>query len=201
MATSSDRSTRRKGTAWPWTSRGSLYLGQNTVRKYDPKTGKMLMEVPARSGERQRQAVRRCRPSRSACRVGQRRSSGRVHRRQDARRWRPRRPRWRGGGGGDRRDASAAAAGGLHRQVSADHADDRRAASRRFAPTMRPTRFTSRTTPSAAASWCSSMDTFAFKRGWGAYGHKLSEISTKTGRSRLHAGRPDGQGVRRPPHA
>src|SRR5262249_57412391 len=24
-----------------------------------------------------------------------------------------------------------------------------------------------------------SLDTFEFKRGWGAYGHKLSEISTK----------------------
>src|ERR1700740_3823301 len=26
--------------------KGFLYLGQNDVRKYDPKTGKMLMEVP-----------------------------------------------------------------------------------------------------------------------------------------------------------
>ena len=25
---------------------GFVYLGQNTVRKYDPKTGKMLMAVP-----------------------------------------------------------------------------------------------------------------------------------------------------------
>ena len=25
---------------------GFVYLGQNTVRKYDPKTGKMLMDVP-----------------------------------------------------------------------------------------------------------------------------------------------------------
>ena len=44
-----------------------------------------------------------------------------------------------------------------------------------------------------------SLDKFEFKRGWGAYGHKLSEISTDPCRPRLQAQRSHGQGVRRPP--
>ena len=43
-----------------------------------------------------------------------------------------------------------------------------------------------------------SLDTFQFKRGWGAYGHKLSEISTNPRRPRLRSGRPHGQRVCRP---
>ena len=45
-----------------------------------------------------------------------------------------------------------------------------------------------------------SLDKFEFKRGWGAYGHKLSEISTQARGPCLHAEWSDGQGVRRPPH-
>ena len=50
-ATSSATSIRRKGTAWRWTAKDSSTSGTpstdlNTVRKYDPKTGKLLAEVP-----------------------------------------------------------------------------------------------------------------------------------------------------------
>ena len=38
--------------------KGFLYLGQNTVRKFDPKTGQMLMAVPHVQETRQWQAVR-----------------------------------------------------------------------------------------------------------------------------------------------
>ncbi len=46
---------------------GFIYIGQNTVRKYDPKTGKMLAAIPHIPETRQRAAVRR----QSANRVGE----------------------------------------------------------------------------------------------------------------------------------
>ena len=45
------------------------------------------------------------------------------------------------------------------------------------------------------------LDTFKFKRGWGAYGHKLSEMSTDDADRAYTPGGPDAQGVPRPPHA
>ena len=44
-----------------------------------------------------------------------------------------------------------------------------------------------------------SLDKFEFKRGWGAYGHKLSRNQHQARRPRLQAERSHGQGVRRPP--
>ena len=38
---------------------GFIYLGQNTVRKYDPKTGKMLVAIPHIPETPDGQAVRR----------------------------------------------------------------------------------------------------------------------------------------------
>ena len=49
---SSARSTRPRGTAWTWTTRGSSISGQDTVRKYDPATGQVVAEV-ARTPERE----------------------------------------------------------------------------------------------------------------------------------------------------
>ena len=45
------------------------------------------------------------------------------------------------------------------------------------------------------------LDTFKFKRGWGAYGHALSEMTTNDAGPRLYSRRADAQGVPRPPHA
>ena len=44
------------------------------------------------------------------------------------------------------------------------------------------------------------LDTFAFKRGWGAYGKPLAQISVSDA-DRDTAERPDAQGLQRAPHA
>ncbi len=122
-------------------SQGFVYIGQNTVRKYDPKTGMMVKEV-ARAAEAQPQA---------------------------------------GGGGGRGRGADPAAQAAA---VAAFRA--------KYPPTTpmivgqieeirldEPAR-----EMYVADSYLGGrvmvfdLDTFAFKRGWGAYGHQLSEIST-----------------------
>ncbi len=99
--------------------KGFVYLGQNTVRKYDPKTGKMLMAVPhvRRRPMASRSTIR---PSQSQAGRGQRRACGRLHHRAWRSAQRSRRCR-RGG-----RHAGRVAEHGLHRQVSADHPDDHR---------------------------------------------------------------------------
>ena len=51
-ATSSGGSIQPRGTAWTWTDEGYAYIGQDTVRKYDPRTGEILAEV-ARTPERE----------------------------------------------------------------------------------------------------------------------------------------------------
>jgi len=121
-------------------SQGFVYIGQNTVRKYDPKTGMMVKEVQ-RAPDTQPQA----------------------------------------GGGGRGRGADPAAQAAA---VAAFRA--------KYPPTTpmivgqieeirldEPAR-----EMYVADSYLGGrvmvfdLDTFAFKRGWGAYGHKLSEIST-----------------------
>ena len=152
-------------------SKGFVYLGNsvkgmNTVRKYDPKTGKLLMEVPRApeaqgggGGDADEQPVSR-QPGRG--------TNGPVGTFPN-----------QGGGGGGRGGANAEAA---------------RAAAAAFLAKYPPT------TPmivgqieevrldepahelyAADSSFGGrvmvfDLDTFAFKRGWGAYGHKLSEI-------------------------
>jgi DNA-binding beta-propeller fold protein YncE len=153
-------------------SKGFVYLGNsvkgmNTVRKYDPKSGKLLMEVPRTpetqnggGGDADAQPVNR-QPGRG--------TNGPVGTF----------PNQGGGGGGGRGGANAEAA---------------RAAAAAFLAKYPPT------TPmivgqieevrldepahelyAADSSFGGrvmvfDLDTFAFKRGWGAYGHKLSEI-------------------------
>ncbi len=121
-------------------SQGSVYIGQDTVRKYDPKTGKMVKEV-ARAPEAQPQ----------------------------------------GGGGRGRGNADAAAQAAA---VAAFRA--------KYPPTTpmivgqieeirldEPAR-----EMYVADSYLGGrvmvfdLDTFAFKRGWGAYGKPLAQIST-----------------------
>ena len=104
---------------------GFIYIGQNTVRKYDPKTGKMLAAIPHIPETANGQ------PFDDNPRIGWVKGQGTagpvagfitVARRRARRTWRARRRsrrrRWS-------RDAGATAADSVHRQVSADHADDR----------------------------------------------------------------------------
>ena len=168
---------------------GFVYLGQNTVRKYDPKTGKMLMAVP--------HVPRRPTASLSTRSKsfldegpGQRRACGGIYYRAR----RPGRPR------GEAANTAAATAteaafiakyppttpmivGGIEEIRTDDAANEIYVADNAFGGRV----------------MVFSLDTFQFKRGWGAYGHKLSEISTESCRPRLHSERSHGQGVRRPP--
>ena len=67
------------------------------------------------------------------------------------------------------------------------------ASSRKFASSRPTTKSTLPTATSAAACSCSTLDTFAFKRGWGAYGKPLADISIDEADHALHAERPDAQ--------
>ena len=148
--------------------KGFVYIGQDTVRKYDPKTGKAVAEVP-RAPERQ--------PGGGG----------------------------RGGAGGGARVPGRGSAGpvagfltppGGRGRGNPEDATQAAAATSAFRAKYPPT------TPMivgqieeirideaarelyAADSYLGGrvmvfdLDTFAFKRGWGAYGHTLSEIST-----------------------
>jgi len=144
-------------------SKGFVYIGQDTVRKYDPKTGKVVGEVP-RTPERE------------------------------------------GGGGGEGRGAAAhvpgrgsagpvagflTPPGGRGRGNQPDPAA--RAAFRaKYPPTtpmivggLEEIRLDETANEMYVADnylggrvMVFDMNTLAFKRGWGAYGHKLSEITT-----------------------
>jgi hypothetical protein len=162
---------------------GFVYLGQNTVRKYDPKTGKMLMAVPhipeLASGQ----------PFDDSPKVSWakgRGSAGPVAGFITA-------PPGGGGGrrgaagpdgggrGGGRGDGAATAAqlqqtafiakyppttpmivGGIEEIRTDDAANEIYVADNAFGGRV----------------MVFSLDKFEFKRGWGAYGHKLTEIST-----------------------
>ena len=99
-------------------SKGFVYIGQNTVRKYDPKTGKVVGEVPRAPETETGGAAGAAEPTASQAHSGprQRRAGRGIH--HAAGRTRSAESRGAGGsGGGDR---------GFPRQVSADDADDRR---------------------------------------------------------------------------
>ena len=154
---------------------GFVYLGQNTVRKYDPKTGKMLMAVPHIPEQANGQ------PFDSNPRIGWNKgqgSAGPVAGFVTA----PGGEGGRGGRGGGRGDGAATAAqlqqtafiakyppttpmivGGIEEIRTDDAANEIYVADNAFGGRV----------------IVFSLDKFEFKRGWGAYGHKLSEISTK----------------------
>ena len=114
-------------------SKGFVYIGQDTVRKYDPKTGKVVAEVP-RTPERPPGGGGGgcCSEWPPYSRPRQPRASGGIS--HATRRARSTRSRGSGGsGGGD---------SGLPRQVSPDDADDRGRDSKRYGSTNRLTNFT-----------------------------------------------------------
>src|SRR5579863_9212516 len=148
-------------------SRGFTYLGQDTVRKYDPKTGKVVGEVP-RTPERAPGSG--ADPAPTSAHTPGRGSQGPVA-------------------------GFLTPAGGRGRANAAAAAADREAATAAFRAKYPPT------TPMivggieeirldepahelyAADNYLGGrvmvfdLDTLQFKRGWGAYGHALSEMS------------------------
>ena len=148
-------------------SQGFVYIGQDTVRKYDPKTGKVVGEVP-RAPDRQPGGGGR--GGAPAARIPGRGSAGPV--------------------------AGFLTPPGGRGRGNPEAAAEPAAATAAFRAKYPPT------TPMivgqieeirldephhelyAADSYLGGrvmvfdLDTFAFKRGWGAYGHKLSDIST-----------------------
>src|SRR6185369_10317413 len=153
-------------------SKGFAYLGQNTVRKYETKTGKLVGEVPhtpeLENGGRFGPAEM---PQRTPGVGGAGPVAGFLPPPPGA-------ARGRGGRGGNAVDPAAQAAA--------------RAAFRQKYPPTTPMivggieeiRLDEPANEVYVADnylggrvMVFDMNTFAFKRGWGAYGHKLSEIS------------------------
>jgi hypothetical protein len=165
---------------------GFIYIGQNTVRKYDPKTGKMLMAVPHIPEQANGQPFVTDPP------IGWRKGQGSAG------------PvagfiavpeGGRGGRGGGRAGGGDGAAtqaqlqqtafiakyppttpmivGGIEEIRTDDAVNEIYVADNAFGGRV----------------MVFSLDKFEFKRGWGAYGHKLSEISTKP---EDHAYKPSG---------
>src|SRR3989449_6117304 len=147
-------------------SKGFVYIGQDTVRKYDPKTGKVVAEVP-RAPDRQLGGGGGA--AAPAIRVPGRGSAGPV-----AGFLTP--PGGRGGRGNPEAAAQAAAATAAFRA--------------KYPPTtpmivgqIEEIRLDEPNHELYAADsylggrvMVFGLDTLAFKRGWGAYGHKLSGI-------------------------
>ena len=158
--------TRRKGMAVD--KQGFVYLGQNTVRKYDPKTGKMLAAIPHVP------ETPEGKPFDENPKVSWTKSQG--------------------------------SAGPVAGFITVPGAPDRpRGEAANTAAALQRTAFIAKyppTTPMIVGGieeirtddaaneiyvadnafggrvMVFSLDTFQFKRGWGAYGHKLSEVST-----------------------
>src|SRR5678816_2550083 len=152
-------------------SKGFAYLGQNTVRKYETKTGKLVGEIPHT-------------PERTPGVGGQGPVAGFLPPPPGA-------ARGRGGRGGNAPDPAAQAAA--------------RAAFRTKYPPTTPMIVGGieeiRLDEAANEVYVADnylggrvmvfdMNTFAFKRGWGAYGHKLSEISTNDADREFADGKP-----------
>jgi DNA-binding beta-propeller fold protein YncE len=146
-------------------SKGFVYIGQDTVRKYDPSTGKVVGEVP-RAPERQPGGGGGDAAGRGGPRVPGRGSAGPVAGFLTA-------PGGRGRGSSI--DPAAVAAfrakyppttpmivGGIE-EIRIDEAAHELYAADNYL---------------GGRVMVFDLDTFAFKRGWGAYGHKLSEITT-----------------------
>jgi DNA-binding beta-propeller fold protein YncE len=150
---------------------GSVYLGQNTVRKYDPKTGKMLLAVPHIPEQANGQPFDE---NPTVAWVKGQGSAGPVAGFITV-------PggEGRGGRGGDGAATQAQLqqtafvakyppttpmiVGGIEEIRTDDAANEIYVADNAFGGRV----------------MVFSLDKFEFKRGWGAYGHKLSEISTK----------------------
>jgi hypothetical protein len=151
-------------------SQGFVYIGSDTVRKYDPKTGKMLMEImraepqPGGGGGGDAAPAQR-QPGRG--------SAGPVGTVPQ-----------QGGGGRGRGNADPAAQAAQEAALAAWRA--------KYPPTaplivgqIEEIRLDE---PAGEVYVADSsfggrvmvfdLKTFAFKRGWGAYGHRLNEIST-----------------------
>jgi DNA-binding beta-propeller fold protein YncE len=147
-------------------TKGFIYIGQDTVRKYDPKTGRVVGEVP-RTPERPPGAGND--PLLTSAHVPGRGSAGPV--------------------------AGFITPGGRG-QANAAAAAQREAATAAFRAKYPPTTpmivggiEEIRLDEPARELYCADnylggrvmvfdLDTLQFKRGWGAYGHKLSEMST-----------------------
>jgi hypothetical protein len=150
-------------------SKGFVYLGQDTVRKYDPKTGKMVGEVP-RAPEREGGGANQPAsiPPRVPGQGGQGPIAGFL----------PPPPGAARGGGGGAPDAAARAAA-----VAAFRA--------KYPPTapmivggIEEVRIDEAANELYAADsylggriMVFDLNTFAFKRGWGAHGKRLADIS------------------------
>jgi sugar lactone lactonase YvrE len=160
---------------------GFIYIGQNTVRKYDPKTGKMLAAVPHIPETANGQ------PFDANPRIGWVKGQGAAGPvagfvtvgGEGARGGRGGRGGGRAGGGGDGAATQAQLqqsafiakyppttpmiVGGIEEIRTDDAVNEIYVADNSFGGRV----------------MVFSLDKFEFKRGWGAYGHKLSEISTK----------------------
>src|SRR5262245_2231562 len=156
-------------------SKGFVYIGQNTVRKYDPKTGKIVGEVPHVPETPQGQPFTA--PTLPPRIPGQG-SAGPVAGFITV----PAADGGRGGRGARGNQADAAA------QAAAQQAAFRK----KYPPTtpmivggIEEIRIDEPANEIYMADnylggrvMVFSLDNFTFKRGWGAYGHKLSEITT-----------------------
>jgi DNA-binding beta-propeller fold protein YncE len=168
---------------------GFVYLGQNTVRKYDPKTGKMLMAVPhipeTANGQPFTEPTL---PNRAPGEGGAGPVAGFIT--VSTPEGGARGGRGGRGGGGQLSDETVAQLkqtafvtkyppttpmiiGGIEEIRTDDAANEIYVADNAFGGRV----------------MVFSLDKFEFKRGWGAYGHKLSEISTKP---EDHAYKPNG---------
>ena len=164
-------------------SKGFAYLGQNTVRKYDTKTGKLVGEIPHTPElENGGKFAPPEMPKHTPGVGGQGPVAGFL----------PPPPGAAGRGrGGNAADPAAQAAG--------------RAAFRKKYPPTTPMivggieeiRLDEQANEVYVADnylggrvMVFDMNTFAFKRGWGAYGHKLSEISTDEADREFADGKP-----------
>ncbi len=150
-------------------TKGFVYIGQDTVRKYDPKTGKVVGEVP-RTPERQPGAGNADAAPAVSTRVPGRGSAGPVAGFLPG----------RGRGG----PADPAARAAQQAAIAAFRA--------KYPPTtpmivggIEEIRLDEPAHELYAADnylggrvMVFDLDTLQFKRGWGAYGHKLSEMST-----------------------
>jgi len=150
-------------------AKGFVYLGQNTVRKYDPKTGKMLMAVPHVPELPNGQPFPEPTLPKRAPGEG---SAGPVAGFITV----PGTPERARGEAANTAAALQQTAfiakyppttpmivGGIEEIRTDDAANEIYIADNAFGGRV----------------MVFSLDTFQFKRGWGAYGHKLSEISTK----------------------
>jgi DNA-binding beta-propeller fold protein YncE len=150
-------------------SKGFAYLGQNTVRKYDTKTGMMVAEIPhTPETENGNKFTMPQLPNHTPGQGGQGPVAGFL----------PQPPGARGRGGNAPDPAAQAAAraafrakyppttpmivGGLE-EIRVDEANNEIYVLDNYLN---------------GRILVFSLDNFEFKRGWGAYGHKLNEIST-----------------------